>query len=116
MPETIQSEWTFLQVPAEGWDLQTQSNIAYSLSPYHLNIVFVSPIPVLLGKLSGSAVHGEYCRMSGTPCSYDGIRVYVFHNDKREKKEVSDGKVISTVAAAGWQLVEILPDGCLQRI
>jgi hypothetical protein len=29
----------------------------------------------------------------------------VFHNDRREKKELPNGKVIMTVAKEGWELV-----------
>ena len=34
-----------------------------------------------------------------------GTQVLVFHNDKRQKRELPNGKIISVVAETGWQLV-----------
>ncbi len=63
-------------------------------------IIFASPIPALLMELSKELWSDN---LSGySEHKYD---VLVFHNDKREKKELPNGKVVATVATTGWQLV-----------
>ena len=90
--------YEIMSVPAKGWTVQQQYEIAYDI--LHKvdgwgNIVFASPVPVLLAVLS-------------TILSQDSrYEIYVFHNDKREKKELSNGRIIYTVAQEGWQLVSI---------
>jgi hypothetical protein len=63
-------------------------------------VVFVSPIPALLlilaqrdGERFGSGAN------DGLSC------VQVFHNNKREKKELPNGKIISVTATEGWELI-----------
>ena len=82
-----------LKVPRNGWTLQEIYQVEKRLHEENTGsqrYIFVSPVPVLLGLL---------CRWSS--------KVYVFHNDKREKKELPNGKIIYTVAEDGWQLVPI---------
>lgn len=80
-------------VPAEGWNLKEQSDMALQLASFDTPVVFVSPVPILLAKLAAQ--------------TYRRCPVYVFHNDQREKKELPGGRVISVTAATGWQLVKI---------
>ena len=77
-----------LGVPAEGWNLEQLREIAYSL--VEKQVVFVSPVPVLIG-LTAKA----------------GIETYIFHNDKRDKKELPNGKIIMVVSQTGCELVLI---------
>ena len=87
---------TFFEVPAKGWSLEQIVNIANEIlwnRPENF-IISVSPVPVLLGLLAAGA-------------DAAGKRVYVFHNDHREKKELPDGKIIMVVAKTGWKLVKI---------
>lgn len=84
-------EFEFLKVPADGWNLQEMKEVNESLSG---NVVFCSPIPVLLGLVAANAKEKH-------------TNVYVFHNDVREKKELPNGKIIQVVAATGWQLVQV---------
>ncbi len=98
----------FLFVPATGWTKEEMDQVAASfkeaaigpdryLSQY---IVFVSPIPYLLRELT-RAEFSPY-----PECSiHSGIWAYVFHNDRREKKELPDGRIIQVVAQEGCQLV-----------
>lgn len=72
----------------EGWNLEQLREIAYSL--VEKQVVFVSPVPVLIG-LTAKA----------------GIETYIFHNDKRDKKELPNGKIIMVVSQTGWELVLI---------
>lgn len=83
--------YTIVKVPAEGW---TRDEIMKSFHDkmYVCNetgIIFVSPIPLMIAL----AVKNE-------------IKVGIMHNDKREKKELN-GKIISTVAQIGWELIWI---------
>lgn len=96
-----------LQVPAQGWTLQEMDEIIDRLTSKEvrgnkrlLDIVFVSPIPYLLVQLTRKEVDWmpEYAEETG-------IKVKVFHNDNRIKKELPNGKIIQTVAETGWQLL-----------
>ena len=86
-----------LEVPADGWDLQEMNRVLENFESYPKSIlyqydtkfIFVSPIPYLLKE---------------TAKRY-GNRVFVFHNDYREKKELPDGRIIQVVSATGWQLL-----------
>ena len=101
-------EAEFLFVPASGWTKEEMDQVVASFKEaaigperYHTqNVVFVSPIPYLLRELTRAEV------IPYPECSVEtGIRVYVFHNDHREKKELPDGRIIQVVAQEGWQLV-----------
>ena len=50
--------------------------------------MFASPVPALIALAQRA-----------------GVEVKVLHNDKREKKELPNGKIIMTVAQAGWVIV-----------
>ena len=76
------------KIPATGITIKEQIELANELSLKDDGVVFVSPIPVLLAECA-----------SLKP-------VYVFANDKREKKELPNGKIISVTAQTGWELVE----------
>jgi uncharacterized protein YrzB (UPF0473 family) len=102
-----------LKVPAGGWNLQEQKEVAsrlYKQVATNLlgeetgnTIVFVSPVPFLMKEMQKRAIMSvPFHDMSR---EYENYRVLVFHNDRREKKELPDGKVISVVAKEGWQLV-----------
>lgn len=96
-------EWETLLVPATGWTLEEQKEQAKILSDLKEDKVFASPIPFLLMTLSDW--RGANSEMGpGRPVIFYG-NVLLFHNDKREKKELPGGKVINAVAQDGWQLV-----------
>lgn len=86
--DEVTRDWEILSVPADGWTLKEQKDIVEQLMQEDATIVFASPIPYLLKELA----------RLGKP-------VLVFHTDKREKKELPGGKIISVVAKDGWQLV-----------
>lgn len=105
-------EYELLKVPKESWSLQEMKRISEEiheeLSTIEVEldsnfmypivesaVVFVSPIPFMIKALQLLAMEedGE---------EYD---VLIFHNDRREKKELPGGKIIYTVAETGWQLV-----------
>lgn len=117
---TLDSEYDsydIYDVPAKGWTLSEMEEKYYDLlsklgadvqvygadrqnpitrvghkSSYDCDIVFVSPVQYLLKKLSMTSVGLDF-------------NVKTFHNDRREKKELPNGKIIMTVAKEGWQLV-----------
>jgi len=78
----------YKHVPATGWTLTDIRCICTHLIDE--TVVFVSPIPAMIKILMD--VNGS-------------DKTFVMHNDKREKKELPNGKVIMTVAKTGWQLV-----------
>ena len=96
-----------LQVPAQGWTLQEMDKVIDKLTSKEirdgkrfLDVVFLSPIPYLIMQLTRKEVDWmpEYAEETG-------IKVKVFHNDNRIKKELPNGKIIQTVAETGWQLI-----------
>jgi len=76
----------FINIPANGLTAE-QIKELYNK---HIDdtIIFLSPIPLFL----------KY-RYENVNCE-----TYLFHNDKREKKELPNGRVIMTVAKTGWKL------------
>ena len=82
--------YDFRYVPKEGWLLEEINWLVEWYENSHVEeVVFVSPVPSLLMKLS----------------RLNGKTVRVFHNDNRNKKTLPNGKVVYTVAQEGWELV-----------
>lgn len=81
------NEFRIMFVDEKGWTLDYMRNLTLNKND---NFIFVSPVPYLLARL---------CK--------EQYKVFLFHNDKRDKKELPDGKVIYTVSKTGWELVEI---------
>lgn len=96
-----------LTVPACGWTLEEQKEMVSKL--LGKTVVFISPVPFLLSKLAFVSGYGheDNCIAANAPLKGHGTQVLTFHNDKREKKELPNGKIISVVAQTGWQLVRI---------
>jgi len=82
----LPQEYEIVPVPAAGWDLDTIK--AKSEEWGDQLVILVSPIPALMSIRAKS-----------------GLPFQVFHNDKREKKELPNGKIIHAVAKEGWELV-----------
>lgn len=100
--------YEFFYVPKEGWSYEDQKRIAQELvEGGRKNIIFVSPVPVLLALISFYKGYGQAGIEIGQPFLGCSIDLYLFHNDHREKKELSNGKIIQVVASTGWQLVKI---------
>ena len=85
-----------LLVPATGWDYDTQMREAAKLSG---RVIFVSPIPLMIKALTKRIKTGTVVFPDG-----DVLDVLIFANDRREKKELPNGKTISVVAKTGWYL------------
>jgi hypothetical protein len=97
--------WKICSVPAAGWTLEEQKEIAYKLSDEKADKVMGSPVPYLSMHLA--AHYAANCEMGdGRPVIFYG-QVCLFHNDRREKKELPGGKIINIVAQTGWQLITI---------
>jgi hypothetical protein len=75
-----------VKVPATGLNLKEQMEICNTVEG---KVVFVSPIPAMIKRLVATKGADE---------------VLIFCNDKREKKELPNGKVIYVVAQDGWYL------------
>ena len=79
--------WLILSIPAAGLTAEQQMVLADSLKGF--DVVFASPLPLLIRELAGR----------------DRERVFIFHNSRREKKELPGGKIIYTVPKEGWELL-----------
>lgn len=98
--------WETCLVPASGWTIKEQKEKAIELQDHWRDIVFASPVPFLLMLCSnrdGRASEAQYWGQNAPETS----AVSLFHNDKREKKELPNGKIINVVAQTGWQLVYV---------
>ena len=107
------NEIEFIKSPKGGWDLneinEVSKKIHYSLTGEETNmlsektnnaVVFVSPIPALLKRCIQNSIQPlDYMN------TYKIYKVLVFHNDRRHKKELPSGKIISIPAEEGWELV-----------
>lgn len=94
--------WEIYPVPASGWTLDEMKEVVYELIGN--DVVFASPVPYLIQELAHA---NGYYNGAGSLGMVTGpeTRTAVLHNDRREKKELSNGKIIMTVAQTGWQLV-----------
>jgi len=116
-------EYELLKVPQEGWTFDEIVEIAEKV---HIKLsgaeateitknvkrilypavtegnaaVFVSPVPCMIRELQALSVIP-----TEGPDMEQLYAVLIFHNDRREKKELPGGKIIYTVAETGWQLV-----------
>jgi len=95
LEEKGMSDYEEIRIPKEGWSLQTRLTNAEEWTLLGGRFIFVSPEPVLLGKLAYNAGFGL------------NIEVYIFTNDQRIKKELPDGRIVHTVAREGWKLVKV---------
>ena len=101
-----EGNWKLYLSPKAGWsknemDYQIQKIIKMVKEYGKLHVIFASPIPYMLMELTRreiDAPSAEYCESTG-------LFVHVLHNDRREKKELPNGKYIAVVAKEGWQLL-----------
>ena len=98
-------EVEIIKVPAAGWTLEKLKNFEVDNKLQSRDtVIFASPIPFLIKELTKQLVWLNNPDMSGdnVGLKYD---VLVFHNDKRDKLELPNGKIINRVSAEGWMLV-----------
>lgn len=97
----------YIKVPEAGWSFDEQNQQAGELTGK--TVVFVSPVPYVLAKLSFWQGYGEAGSLPevGLPLKGGETEAFLFHNDNREKKELPNGRTISVVAETGWELVSI---------
>ncbi|BDR74324.1 hypothetical protein K144316041_p21630 (plasmid) [Clostridium tetani] len=93
-------KFEMLLVPENGWTLNEMKNVVKQLQLGYINkeaknIIFASPIPALIKLVSE-----EILMDSLNPSNW-----FVFHNGKREKRKLPNGKIISVVATKGCELV-----------
>ena len=82
-----------VNIPEEGLTLSKQIELSHSLMDEMSEddyLVFVSPVPCMLAYVSAQLETSQ--------------NVLVFGNDKRDKKELPNGKIIQTVSQTGWYL------------
>ena len=89
-------------VPSQGWDIGEMidkiNELHEKACEEKIDIVFVSPIPLMIRELTEMAM----CPKGSGKRRY---KVKLFHNDRREKKELPNGRIVQVVAQTGWQLV-----------
>lgn len=95
LEEKGMSDYEEIRIPKEGWDARTRFSLAHEWAERGGRYIFVSPEPVILGRLAHLSVFRK------------DVAVYVFSNDRRVKKELPDGRIVQTIAPTGWKLVEI---------
>jgi|SRR5690554_140468 len=95
LEEKGMAEYEEIRIPKEGWDARTRFSLAHEWAERGGRYIFVSPEPVILGRLAHLSVFRK------------DVAVYVFSNDRRVKKELPDGRIVQTIAPTGWKLVEI---------
>jgi hypothetical protein len=97
--------WEVVKVPARGWTRAEMDAIANRIlgvaAAGVVHVVFVSPVPYLLARLS-------YIAGSCTNAPCRNLVVWLFHNDRREKVELPDGRIIYRVPREGWELVRVV--------
>ncbi len=86
--ETYSNQWELYPIPKDGISLEQIKQAVAKFKLDNCTVVFLSPIPAMIFW-----------------CGKIGVKHAVFHNDKREKKELPNGKVISITAKDGWEIV-----------
>ncbi len=93
------------KIPAEGINRKEIETMVKDLNKLNnVNIVILSPIPLLLGRLAHHQGELQTLAMYGGSSEN---HVYILHNDQREKKQLPNGVVRSVVAQEGWELIHI---------
>jgi len=87
-------------IPADGITTDEQQAMAERLLLGGGRIVFISPVPVLLGRLAALAA-------TAVATGAGDISVYVLARDRREAIE-GEGVVAHRIGADGWRLVRIV--------
>ena len=117
--ERFGTEIEFNKIPDKGLNLEEIDQLSDDLIfKEDVNIVIVSPIPVLIAKLA--YFFGEYnetievasklkIKISGKTNS----KAYMFYRDMRNKEETKDGKIINTIENEGWKLINISDDNII---
>jgi len=106
----VMPEISTLPVPESGWTKEDMEEIMKKNFSHGEWAVFVSPIPYMISRLAwSSGAWGVVHELNHKPDDLFCSAVLVFHNDKREAKEIPDGKggvrMIHSVAPTGWILV-----------
>lgn len=91
-----------ITVPKEGWNRDEMDFWIKNLRGNE--VVFASPIPYMLAKLAYINGYDNGADIARGGTGSDWV-VLVFHNDRREKKELPGGKVIQVVSSTGWELL-----------
>ena len=82
-----------VDVPEEGLTLEQQIELSHSLMD-EMNgddyLIFVSPIPCMIGYICSTIESSK--------------NILIFGNDKREKKELPNGRIVQVISKTGWYL------------
>lgn len=93
-----------IKIPANGWKLAEMKKIV--MENRRNRIVMVSPVPFMIMNFQYRISQDRMTALHETDGYYaPDASISVFHNDNRDKKELPNGKIITTPAEKGWQLV-----------
>lgn len=88
-------ELEFVKIPADGLKIHEMDSMVEEWLFNGSTILFVSPIPYMIREYAERRILG----------SRSSKKIFLFHNDKREKSELPDGRVIYKIAQDGWKIV-----------
>lgn len=80
-----------LKIPAQGLNRQEIEDLANELNNKAINVIVLSPIPLLLARLAHNQGAND---------------VWILHNDRRDKIEIN-GQIRMVVAKDGWELIQV---------
>lgn len=80
-----------LKIPAQGINRQEIEDLANELNNKSVNVIVLSPIPLLLARLAHNQGTND---------------VWILHNDRRDKVEIN-GQIRMVVAKDGWELIQV---------
>ncbi|MBE1426633.1 hypothetical protein H4684_003299 [Desulfomicrobium macestii] len=93
-----------IKIPAQGLSRAQQEAMAADLMRTIGPVVFISPVPLLLAIMAGNCGRSLAVQDSGRPRP-GTPPVFLFHNDLRSKTETGEGRITSTIAPKGWELI-----------
>lgn len=98
------SYWEIYRISKNGMTVQEQKNLVDMFCrrlPKDTAIVFASPIPLVIAKLAYMVGRDDQFYKDNEVGVTKETRLFIFTNDKREKKEFPDGRIVLT---DGWTL------------
>lgn len=104
LEEKFSGDYILFPVPPSGWTAEEMEQIAKETTQ---DVVFASPVPYLQGLVvRDSAITKGWCEAENVHSNHNHI--FLFHNDKRDKKELPNGKVVFAIAQEGWELKQVI--------
>ena len=116
LEETFSEGWETLMVSKDGWNQKEQMEALASIGSSRRGtcnqeetVIFVSPVPLMIKAAAADAAcsharQDDHGGLLPPAVNVNITKCLVMSNDRREKKELPNGKVISVVSQEGWYL------------